>query len=199
MRAVAQEDRERWNAKYRAGERRSPQPSPALVSLASWIPREGRALDVAGGAGANAVWLARRGLAVTVADISEVGLACAVALSVAHGVRLQTEAVDLEAEPLPAGPWALVLCCCYLQRDLIGAIAQALAPGGRLVWIHPTLDNLTRHARPGRRFLLRPGEAVELVERAGLRVCVAEEGWVGPGESARCLARLVAQRDGISA
>lgn len=191
---MAHDDRERWNERYRAGLHTSGAPSPVLVGLQRWLPSEGRALDVAGGAGASAVWLAERGLQVTVVDVSEVALARAVEHAASHRVELELVAADLELEPLPPGPWALVVCCSYLQRDLVPRIADALALGGRLVWTHPTTTNLARHPRPSARHLLQPGEARAIVEGAGLVVRVAEEGWVGPGASARCLARVVAER-----
>lgn len=189
---MAQEDRERWNARHRAAEGHAGEPSVALVELAAWLPTKGRALDVAAGAGANAVWLARRGLDVTVVDVSEVGLSRAMAHARGSGVALRVERMDLEAEPLPRGPWALVLCSCYLQRELVPRMAEVLAIDGRLVWIHPITTNLERHGSPSARFLLQPGEARALVEAAGLRVLWYDEGWVGQGSSARCLARVVA-------
>jgi tellurite methyltransferase len=194
---VADEDRERWNRKYREADAGKREPSAALVELAQWLPERGRALDVAGGSGANAVWLARQGLEVTIVDVSEVGLGLAEAHARRSGVTLAIERADLEAEPLPAGPWALVLCCFYLQRELVPRIVDGLEPGGRLVWIHPTVTNLERHASPGPRFLLQPGEAARAVEAAGLQVRWAEEAWVGTGEAARHLARVVAERRAV--
>jgi tellurite methyltransferase len=149
---------------------------------------------VAGGAGANAVWLAQRGLQTTICDVSEVGLAVAVGHAARCGVDLMIATVDLECDPLPVGPWALVLCCNYLQRDMLPAVARALAPGGRLVWIHPTVTNLERHPKPGVPYLLQPGEAMALVEEAGLVPRFGEEAWVGEGASARFLSRVVAER-----
>lgn len=191
---MADDDRERWNAKYRGGDHLRTTPSAGLVELVEHLPSTGRALDVAGGAGANAVWLAARGLDVTVVDVSEVALARAVEAAALAGVDLRVAQADLERDPLPPGPWALVLCSHYLQRDLLPAIAEALQPGGCLVWIHPTTANLERHARPSRRFLLEPGEALRLVEAAGLQPSWSQEAWVGQGDDARALARVVARR-----
>lgn len=188
---MGQEDRERWNRKH--GGAGKSEPSAALVELARWLPTEGRALDVAGGAGANAVWLARQGLEVTVADISEVGLSRAMEHARQSGVELRIERVDLERDPLPAGPWALVLCSHYLQRDLMPRLAARLEPVGRMVWIHPTTTNLERHRSPSARYLLHPGEARAIAESASLRVLWYEEAWVGEGDSARHLACLVAE------
>ena len=191
---MAESDRARWNAKYEGGAGATAEPSPRLVELRSRLPCEGRALDVAGGAGANAIWLAQQGLESTLIDVSDVALARAAERAAAAGVELRTASVDLERESLPVGPWDLILCSHYLQRELIPAFAAALAPGGRLIWIHPTQTNLERHARPSARFLLAPGEARELVTRAGLELELAREGWVGEGAGARHLAQIVAAR-----
>lgn len=191
---MTDEDRERWDRRYAAQGLGDGEPSAALVELAPWLPRRGRALDLAGGRGENARWLDAQGLAVTLTDLSEVALDLARRLFERSGASIERRRVDLEREPLPPGPWELVLCCSYLQRELVPAVAAALAPGGRFVWIHPTTTNLQRHPRPGSRFLLEPGEAERLVRAAGLRPCWSQEAWVGRGDDARFLARVIAER-----
>jgi tellurite methyltransferase len=181
---MAGPDRERWNAKYREEEAIA-QPSPFLVALADLLPRRGRALDVAGGSGRNALWLLRHGLQVTIADISDVALQRAAAA--AEGLR--TVEVDLESEPLPEGPWEVIVCSHFLQRPLFSQFPALLAPGGFLVVAHPTVVNLQKHPRPGREYLLAEGELHALVK--GLEVVRFEEGWV---ESGRHEARLVARK-----
>lgn len=185
---MAAHDRERWNARYREGEPPAP-PSPFLAELDAVLPRRGRALDVAGGSGRHALWLARRGLDVTLADVSDVALARAIDEARREGLSLATLQVDLEAAPLPGGPWDLVLCTYFLHRPLFAAFAAALAPGGLLVFAHATRSNLLRHARPGPDHVLEDGELPTLVR--GLDVLRYEEGWL---ESGRHEARLVARR-----
>jgi tellurite methyltransferase len=185
---VAGGDRERWNTRYRA-EAPSREPSPFLAALDGVLPRRGRGLDLAGGGGRNALWLARRGLAATVADVSEVALAAAADAARAEGLALSTLRVDVEREPLPEGPWDVVLDFYFLHRPLFAALAAALAPGGFLVVAHPTLTNLERHPRPGRDHLLAPGELGTLA--GGLEVVSYDEAW---RESGRHEARLVARR-----
>lgn len=187
---MAERDRERWNERYREPEAPA-EPSPFLVSLAPLLPRRGRALDVAGGAGRHALWLARRGLDVTLADVSDVGLARAAAAAASEGLPLRTIRTDLEVDPLPAGPWDLVVCTYFLHRPLLAALPEALAPGGLLVVAHATRTNLERHPRPGPDHVLGDGELPRLVQ--GLEVVRYEEGWL---EAGRHEARLVARRAG---
>jgi tellurite methyltransferase len=185
---VAGIDRDRWNERYRA-EDGVPPPAPWLLALDPLLPRRGRALDVGGGTGRHALWLAGRGLAVTLADVSDVALSRAAAEARARGLPLATAEVDLEEAPPPAGPWDLVLCVYFLHRPLLAALPALLAPGGLLVVAHATRRNLERHPRPGPRHVLEDGELPGLVR--GLEVLRSEEGWL---EAGRHEARLVARR-----
>jgi SAM-dependent methyltransferase len=133
--------------------------------------------------------LAHRGLDVTLLDISDVALERAAAAAREAGVALRTQRVDVGCEPLPPGPYALVLCLNFLWRPLFAAIPQVLAPGGLLVFSQPTRANLQRHSHPSARFLLEDGELPELVR--GLELVSYTEGWT---EEGRHEARLVASR-----
>ena len=187
---MAQADRLRWDARYRAGGAEQHEPSPFLVAIADLLPGAGAgrpptALDVAGGAGRNAVFLARRGFVVTVADISPAGLA--LARAAAAGLSVRCLEMDLEVAPLPPGPFDLVLTIDFLHRPLFAAFPGVLAPGGLLVVAHPTRANLARHPHPSARFLLDEGELPELVH--GLAVVRYEEAWFDDRHQARLVAR----------
>ncbi len=154
------------------------------------VPRAGRALDVAGGSGRHAVWLAQRGLDVTLVDVSPVGVDLAQRRAAFAGVTINTIVADLETEPLPAGPWDLIVDINYLDRALFDAFARELAPGGWLVFCQPTITNLERHPRPDAPFLLQPDEARTLV--AGLDLVSYDERWFD--DDGRHQARVVARR-----
>lgn len=187
-------DRERWDARYREEgpcARRPSSPSSLITALDDLLPRRGRALDVAGGAGRHAVWLAGRGLDVTLVDVSPVGVDLARQAARAAGVALDARVVDLERDALPPGPWDLIVDFHYLQRSLLPALAQALTPGGLLVLVQPTRTNLERHPRPGPAHLLDDGELARLAAGLPLEVVRLDEGWLDEG---RHEARLVARR-----
>jgi SAM-dependent methyltransferase len=185
---VADRDRERWNERYREA---APQPAPSSLFVESdaLLPRSGRGLDLAGGTGRHALWMARRGLAVTLAEVSDVAAARAESLAAQEGLRLAHALLDLETEPFPQGPWDLIVCAYFLYRPLFQAAAQALAPGGVLAVVHPTLRNLARNPKPGAAYLLADGELPALV--AGLEVVRFDEAWRANGQHE---AWLVARR-----
>jgi len=168
-------DREKWNAKYAGPEAAPAKPSAVLMQLAEYLPISGRALDIAGGAGRNAIWLARRGLKVTLADISSVGLALARARAVAAHVEIETVELDLERQSLPTGPFELVLTNCYLCRHLFPSFPTLLADDGRLVVVQPTKKNLERHEKPPADYLFEEGELRKLA--AGLEIVHYVERW----------------------
>lgn len=180
--------RERWNRRY-AGGNESDEPSGFVTGLEELLSPRGRALDVAGGAGRHALWLAEQGWEVTLVDISDHALALVREAAERAGVAVQCRRVDLEKEPLPKGPWDLILCMHYLQRDLFSRFVEHLAPGGILVFAIATERNRERHQRPPPQYLLSEGEAPHLVP--DLEIISYEEGWSDEG---RHEARVVARK-----
>jgi SAM-dependent methyltransferase len=186
---MSEEDRDRWNARYREASALN-EPSSLITSLDALLPRHGRALDVAGGAGRHAIWLAQHGLEVTLTDVSDVALALARDRALAAGVALTTVEIDLERDSFPKGPWDLIVSFHYLQRSLFDVFPTALAPGGLLVFVQPTRSNLVRHTKPSASFLLDDGELPRLAH--DLEHVHYDEGWLAEG---RHEARIVARRN----
>ncbi|MEZ4375113.1 MAG: class I SAM-dependent methyltransferase [Polyangiaceae bacterium] len=176
------DDQERWNQRYREGSHAGDAPHGWALECTDALPKRGRALDLAGGAGALARWLAKRGLDVTLADVSDVGLALALERAEADGVSLRSQQVDLtlpdERERL-GGDWDLITCTNYYQPELFPWIAEVLKPHGLFLFAQPTLKNLERHARPSARFLVDPLQLDAWP--AGLHVLQRFEGWTSGG------------------
>lgn len=183
---MAEADRTRWNDRHRARPLDPGAPDPFVLSVADQLPTAGRALDLAGGRGRHAIWLARRGLDVTLADISEVAIERALASAREAGVALRGVQVDLALQPPPAGPWDVIVCVLYLDRPLLAGISGLLAPEGRFIFVQPTRTNLQRHPHAPR-FVLEPGEVAALLP--GLRLLIHDESWDARGQhEARVLA-----------
>jgi len=182
---VTDSAREHWNQRYIEGW--SSEPSEFLESVSDVLPSSGRALDIAGGNGRNAVWLATRGLEVTVVDVSDAALAIAKSAAEARGLTLDLVNTDLERSVFPAGPWSVIICFHYLQRDLFPQVVGALALGGVLVCEIATVRNLERNPRPPRAHVLDEGELPRLVD--GLTVARYEEAWFADHHEARIVAR----------
>ena len=124
-----QDERERWNTKYACDEP-SLDPSRFLVEHADLLPRSGTALDVAGGAGRNAIWLARRGLDVTLVDISDTAVALARRAARAAGVGITAERRDVAADGNRPGDTTADPSLRWLDRFL-PALNQTLFPPNR--------------------------------------------------------------------
>jgi tellurite methyltransferase len=177
-------DRATWDERWSDPARGASAPSALVTGLADLLPARGRALDLAGGAGRHAVWLARRGLEVTCADVSPVGLERARQAAQAAGVSIATRVLDVDA--LLDGrevvePQDLVVIFHFLERRLFPRLRDLLAPGGLALFVQPTTTNLERHAHPSARFCLQPGEARALATASGLEVLRHDEGWLAEG------------------
>ena len=186
---MAAGDRDRWNDKWAEAGRGTGHGSSLVDLVEPWLPETGSLLDVAGGGSHDSLLFARRGLDVTVADVSDVGLIQARQRCLAEDLSISTIEIDLETEPLPAGPWDVITVANYLQRDLFAALIGRLSPGGVLAVIIATETNLERHERPGAPFLLAAGEIAGLVD--GLEVVHHSEEW---RSNDRHEAHLVARR-----
>lgn len=171
---MSEVERAHWNHRYRK-EGWSTEPSAFVVEAAPHFPPESRVLDVAGGTGRNAIWLARRGHDVTIADISEVGLEMARHRSAEAGVEVGTVHMDFDTDPMPPGPWDVILDFHFVKRFLFPIFFESLRPGGLLVFCRATVKNLERSDRPPRSHLIEEGEGWKLLE--GWDLLIAREGW----------------------
>ncbi len=176
---MSDQDRQKWNARFAAADGAPAVPHPFLVDLGDLLPTTGAGLDVAAGAGRNGLWLAGRGLAMTLVDISSTGLDRAAATAAETDLKVTTIEADLETDPLPMGPWDLIVVCDYLWRELVSGAAQYLRPGGWLVYIQATKANATVNASPSARYLLEDGELPRLVR--DLEIVRYQEGWLPVG------------------
>ncbi len=193
---MSQSDREKWDERYAKKGAVAEPVDPFLEEVADRLPLSGRALDVAGGTGRNALFLARRGLEVSLVDISERGLELARAVAEAEGLAISTRAMDLDRDGFPPGLFDVVACTWFLLgRDHWDAISRALVPGGLVLYVQPTTTHAERHAHPGRRFLVDFDDLAGAVRGAGIEPLRFEQGWDANGNHTARLLGQGAPRD----
>ncbi len=173
-----------WDERFRQGSHGDSDPEPFLTCCEdAWPLLEGRkAADIACGAGRNAAYLAQAGFQVTAVDFSQEALRLTKSRA---GVGVDTLQLDLEAPGANLGADAFDLVCVvrFLHRPLFPALRQAVKPGGLLVYLTYTKDQLDFEGGPrDPRFLLEPGELLR--EFAAWRVLRYEEEWRGRGTAA---------------
>jgi len=154
-----------WNRKHSERSHSSLEPDPFLVSaydefLLSAPP--GKALDVAGGVGRHAIWLAECGWQVQLMDISDVGIQQAEENAKQAGAAesIVTEIQDLNGmQDLGHEQYDLVIVFFFLQRALFPALISALRPGGHLIYKTYTAEQKRFSGGPSHpMFLLQPNE-----------------------------------------
>jgi len=193
---VSRAERDKWDARYRAGaysERAHP-----TALLADWLGRtpRGRALDIACGAGRNALYLAAAGYAVDAVDISTAGLDRGRGTAAERGgVDVSWHCVDLEERPdaLPRGPYDLVVWVRYVNAALWPEIVARLAPGGHVLVEQHLVTNVEVVGPTSAAFRLAPGELARAA--AGLVTVYEHEGLIAdPDGRTAAVAQLIARR-----
>lgn len=186
-------DRRKWNDRYAQSARgQIHEPSALLVQ---WLPRlpRGRALDIACGAGRNALYLAEAGYRVDAVDIAGQGLALAAdrARALNHDVNWLEHDLD---EGLPTtDAYQLIVMIDYVNGPLLAALDHQMATGGYLV-VEQHLRSDEALAGPrSPQFRVAPGELAGAV--AGLDIVFHREGLqAGTGGSLAAKAWLVARK-----
>lgn len=159
------EDQLRWNQKYAESPSSWLEADDFLISMYEEFLKDaqpGLALDVAGGAGRNALWLVQRGWRVKLIDVSDVALGLAqekFASSRCKG-HLETAIVDLNSVyELGDAQFDLITVFYFLRRELFPAVVRALKPGGTLIYRTYTIDRMKVPGGPSDpRYLLQPNE-----------------------------------------
>jgi tellurite methyltransferase len=192
-----------WDKRYRSRERATEDlhaaPTPLLMEtverltrdshLAASADRPRRALDLACGAGRNALWLAEQGWSVTAVDGSAAAIAILRERAAARGLNVDARVADLEREEFPIEPaaWDLVAILYYLQRNLFEAAKRGVAPGGLLI----AIVHITEPGEEPTPHRLRPGELETYF--AGWKIVQYYEGTSRDAAHQRPVAEIVAR------
>ncbi|MGA7793405.1 MAG: methyltransferase domain-containing protein [Candidatus Acidiferrales bacterium] len=186
-----------WNKRYRLRERPAEDldaaPTPLLVEIASALapgkaPRE--ALDLACGAGRNALWLAERGWEVTAVDAAPAAIEILQRRAKERGLKINAVVADLEKGEFEIEPsrWDLVAMCYYLQRNFFEPAKRGVAPGGILI----SIVHINEPGEEDGPHRLRPGQLEQYF--AGWEILHRHEGKATDSAHHRPVAEIVARR-----
>jgi len=189
---VSEIDRQKWDQRYAEDTFRKGNPVTLVEDWVSRIPK-GKALDVACGAGRNAILLAQHGFDVDAIDVSVEGLKLGRQQAAELGHEINWIEHDLD-EPYPFdADYQLILVLWYVDLDLIARLCHHLAPGGYLL-CEEHLQTAAEVVGPcNRNFRVPPGALRTAVN--GLEILLYEEK-IGENEEGEPLAsaRLVAKK-----
>ena len=132
------DQRARWDIKYEQGLPSLTEPDPFFISAYERFvnpsgPKPGVALDLAGGLGRHALWLASRSWQVCVVDVSEVAIGKLSQAALELNVKLELlvgDAAEFRFEP---AQFDLIALFYHLDRCLFPKIVSALKPRGLLI------------------------------------------------------------------
>jgi 2-polyprenyl-3-methyl-5-hydroxy-6-metoxy-1,4-benzoquinol methylase len=190
---MSDSDRIKWDARHAAARDHESAPAEVLVAYAHLLPPAGRALDVACGRGANALFLARHGLETVAWDISAVAIEALTGRARRANLQIQAEQRDVVEKPPPASSFDVIVVSRFLERDLIPALIAALRPRGLIFYQTFLREAATADGPRNPEYRLDVNELLGLF--APLRVLAYhEEGLVGDlARGHRNEAMLVAQ------
>lgn len=167
----ANPERDRWNRRFAEGSHVSEVPDTFFVDAYQeyvdplLTESTGKmALDIASGPGRHGLWLAERAWRVTLVDIAGQAFDHARRRAAGRNLAVEFQECDLDAvQSAQSVGWAsrfdLVVALFYLQRDLFPVLADALAPGGLLIYkTYTTLQRRFPGGPTNPAFLLEPGE-----------------------------------------
>lgn len=191
---MAREDRARWDERYRIGDWADiDRPATILADARPWLTRPGLALDVACGAGRNALHLARRGYTVIAVDISSEGLERLARRAREERLPVHLVHADLERFALRPRRFDLILNSRFLLRCLFPLFQAWLKPGGLLLVETFNVDEIeTLGGDVRREYALERGELKRAF--ADFELLLYQEGVFEQPEGERGLARLIARR-----
>jgi SAM-dependent methyltransferase len=191
-----------WNERYRLREHPAEDldaaPTPLLVETAASklvpgkVPGKAplKALDLACGAGRNALWLAEHGWEVTAVDGAHEAIEILRTRATERGLKINAVVADLEKGEFEIEPscWDLVAMCYYLQRNLFEPAKRGVAPGGILI----SIVHMTEPGEEDGPHRLRPGQLEQYF--AGWEILHRHEGKANDSAHRRAVAEIVACR-----
>jgi SAM-dependent methyltransferase len=190
---MSEQDRNKWNQRY-AEDRY--QKNNSMILLEHWLPRlrVGRALDVACGAGRNAILLADAGYRVDAVDISREALSLARHKAENLGLCINWIEHDLDEPYRFDTDYDLIIVMWYVDLGLISRLCECLAPGGYIICEEHLITDQEVIGPTSLDYRVAPGELREAVSELDVLLCEESIEMNAEGEQV-AMARAVVQNN----
>lgn len=165
------------------------EPAQFLVENIELLPK-GRALDVAMGAGRNAIYLAKMGFDVEGVDVSPEAVNTALESARKAGVTIRTQVADLVGNYyIEKDAYEVIICFNYLQRSLMPQIKDGLRKGGMVVYETFIVDQAKFGKPKNPDYLLKHNELLDMFR--DFRCLRYREGII---EGPKAIASIIAEK-----
>lgn len=153
-------------------------PSRVIEENAHLLPNSGKALDLACGLGANALWLAKQGMQTSAWDISDVVIGKLRDYVLRFDLKVSPQVRDAVSNPPLANSFDVIVVSRFLERGLMPHLVDALNTGGLIFYQTFIQDAVSGTGPSSPAYRLRCNELLMLFKP--LRVLMyREEGTVG--------------------
>ncbi len=191
---MSPKDAEKWNAIYRAGKHDQAEAAKVLREHNHLLPQTGKALDLACGRGANALFLAHHGLETSAWDVSDQAIALLEQSARELRLRLDTEVRDVIERPPKQDSFDVIVVSHFLERAIFPALCLALRTGGLLYYQTFIREQVSATGPSNPAYRLTENELLSLCMPLHI-VYYREEGRIGnTAKGFRDQAMLIGQR-----
>ena len=191
-------DSDKWNARYKLREQTEAltniAPAYLLQKYQHLLPSSGKALDLASGLGANALFLAQHNLETHAWDISSVAIEKLNSEANSLNLNIKTEVRDVVAKPPEEKSFDVIVVCHFLERKIMLNIISALRQNGLLFYQTFTKARVQDTGPSNENYRLGKNELLRLCENLDV-IVYREEDLIGDTASGfRNQALFIGQR-----
>ena len=187
-------EEDKWNAIYQSSPHDQKHAVQVLTENQHLLPESGKALDLACGLGANALFLAQHNLNTCAWDISSEAISTLDKFAKNSNINLDTEVRDVSRNPPHENTFDIIVVSHFLDRKIIPDIKNALKKNGRIFYQTFIADKTNDSGPKNPDYLLDKNELLSLFNEFIILV-YREEGSVGDTcKGFRNEAMLIAQK-----
>lgn len=175
-------DKQKWDAIYRSKQQtekiRNVTPAYILHEFQHLLPSQGKALDLASGFGANALFLAQHNLQISAWDISPVAIEKLDEVAQSLNLNINTEIRDIVSQPPEKETFDIIVVSHFLDRKIMPYIISALRENGLLFYQTFTKTRVQNTGPDNEKYRLDKNELLKLCEDLDI-VIYREEALIG--------------------